>query len=85
MRCIAIRSKANWITRGEKSTKYFLNLEKRHYTNKLITKRVLEDATKITDQKDIIREQERFTKSFTPPGKLNSRQIILTPFSIKIV
>ena len=57
---IATRSKANWITRGEKSTKYFLNLEKRHYTNKLIPKLVLEDATEITDQKDIIREQERF-------------------------
>ena len=60
MRGIAIRSKANWITRGEKSTKYFLNLEKRHYTNKLIPKLVLDDATEITDQKDIIREQERF-------------------------
>ena len=60
MRGISIRSKANWITRGEKSTKYFLNLEKRHYTNKLIPKLVLEDATEITDQKDIIREQERF-------------------------
>jgi len=58
MRGIAIRSKANWITRGEKSTKYFLNLEKRHYTNKLIPKLVLKDATKITDQNDIIREQE---------------------------
>ena len=33
MRGIATRSKANWITRGEKSIKYFLNLEKRHYTN----------------------------------------------------
>ena len=60
MRGISTRSKANWITRGEKSTKYFLNLEKRHYTNKLIPKLVLEDATEITDQKDIIREQERF-------------------------
>ena len=57
---IATRSKANWITRGEKSTKYFLNLEKRHYTNKSIPKLVLEDATEITDQKDIIREQKRF-------------------------
>ena len=35
-------------------------MEKRHYTNKLIPKLVLEDATEITDQKDIIREQERF-------------------------
>ena len=40
MRGRATRSKANWITRGEKNTKYFLNLEKRHYTNKLISKLV---------------------------------------------
>ena len=71
MRGISTRSKANWITRGEKSTKYFLNLEKRHYSNKLIPKLVLEDATEITDQKDIIREQERFyeklyTSSISP-------------------
>ena len=46
--------------KGEKSTEYFLNLEKRLYTNKWIPKLVLEDATEITDQKDIIREQERF-------------------------
>ena len=31
-----------------------------HYTNKLIPKLVLEDATEITDQKDIIRQQEYF-------------------------
>ena len=60
MHGIGMRSKANWITKGEKSTKYFLNLEKGHYTNKLIPKLALEDATEITDQKDIIKEQERF-------------------------
>ena len=51
MHGIAMRSKANWITKGEKSTKYFLNLEKRHYTSKLIPKLVLEDATEITVQR----------------------------------
>ena len=51
MRGIATRSKANWITRGEKSTKYFLNLEKGHYTNRLIPKLVVEDATEITTKR----------------------------------
>ena len=60
MHGIAMRSKANWITKREKITKYFLNLEKRHYTNNSIPKLVLEEATEITVQKDIIMEQERF-------------------------
>ena len=83
---ISIRSKANWITRGEKSTKYFLNLEKRHYTNKLIPKLVLEDAIPKSQTKKIkLGSRSVFMKSFIPPEKLNSRQSILPPFSIKIV
>ena len=80
MRGIAIRSKANWITRGEKSTKYFLNLEKIHYTNKLIPKLVLEDATEITDQKDIIREQERFYEKLYTSRKTQFRADHSTTF-----
>ena len=53
MRGIATRLKANRITRGEKSTKYFLKLEKRHYTNKLIPKLVLGDATAKSQTKRI--------------------------------
>lgn len=30
MHGLAVRSKAHWMVNGEKSTKYFLNLEKRH-------------------------------------------------------
>ena len=80
MRGIATRSKANWITRGQKSTKYFLNLEKRHYTNKLIPKLVLEDATEITDQKDIIREQERFYEKLYTSSKTQFRADHSTTF-----
>ena len=80
MRGIATRSKANWITRGKKSTKYFLNLEKRHYTNKLIPKLVLEDATEITDQKDIIREQERFYEKLYTSSKTQFRADHSTTF-----
>ena len=80
MRGIATRSKANWITRGEKCTRYFLNLEKRHYTNKLIPKLVLEDATEITDQKDIIREQERFYEKLYTSSKTQFRADHSTTF-----
>ena len=54
MRGIAIRSKANWITNGEKKYKVLPKSRKRQYTNKLIPKLILEDATEITNQEDII-------------------------------
>ena len=72
-------SLANWITRGEKSTKYLLNLEKRH-TNKLIPKLVLEDATEITDQRDIIREQECFYEKLYTSRKTQFRADHSTTF-----
>ena len=77
---IATSSKANWITRGEKTGKYFLNLEKRHHTNKLIPKLVLEDATEITDQKDTIGEQERFYKKLYTSSKTQFRADHSTTF-----
>ena len=35
---IILRSKAKWSEEGEKSTKYFINLEKRNYNQKCIKK-----------------------------------------------
>ena len=37
-RGVIIKSKARWVEEGEKSTSYFLRLEKHNYCNKLITK-----------------------------------------------
>ena len=55
-----LRSKARWIEQGEKNTKYFLNLEKRNYNSKVITKLKLEDGTEIKDPKEILQEEQRF-------------------------
>ena len=49
-------SRAKWMDEGEKSTKYFLHLENRHYTNKTIPKMIKEESIEITDQKNIILE-----------------------------
>jgi hypothetical protein len=38
---------------GERSTRYFCNLEKRHYTEIIIPKLILEDNTEVTHHKDI--------------------------------
>jgi hypothetical protein len=57
---IIIRAKAKWNIEGERSTRYFCNLEKRHYTVKIIPKLILEDNTEVTHQKDILVQQKLF-------------------------
>ena len=51
---IVARSRARWYESGERSTSYFLRLEKRNYVNKLIL--ALKIGTeRITGQKDNIK------------------------------
>ena len=56
---IIIRARARWHEHGEKSTKYFLNLEKRNHVKKHIRKLVISGVVK-TDPYDILQEQKRF-------------------------
>jgi len=39
---------------------FFFNLEKRHYTERIIKKVILDDNTEITDQEFILQQQKRF-------------------------
>ena len=55
-----VRSKARWHKFGERSSKYFLNLERRNYENKCITSLRKENGSSITDPKEILKEQKRF-------------------------
>ena len=55
-----VRSKARWHEFGERSSKYFLNLEKRNYENKCITSLIKENGRSIKDPKEILKEQKRF-------------------------
>ncbi len=57
---VILRSKARWYEFGEKSTRYFLNLEKRNYVNKTIKEIILDDGTKLSDQIDILEAQKQF-------------------------
>ena len=56
---IIIRARVRWHEYGEKSTKYFLNLEKRNHVKKHIRKLVISGVIK-TDPFCILKEQERF-------------------------
>ena len=53
------RSKIRYFEEGEKSTKYFLNLEKRNYNKKVINKLKVGESI-ITDPTEILAEEARF-------------------------
>ena len=53
-----IRSKARWHEEGEKSTKYFLSLEKRNHSKKCMKKLQLNDST-ITDNQQSSKKNKR--------------------------
>lgn len=58
-----LRSRARWHEQGERSNKYFLNLEKRNHSRKLVSKLKLQNGSVITNQFDILEEQSKFYKS----------------------
>ena len=55
-----VRSKVCWHEFGERSSKYFRNLERRNYENKCITSLIKENGSSITDPKELLKEQNRF-------------------------
>ena len=55
-----IRSKSRWYNEGEKNTKYFLNLEKRHFNKKTIKSLQLADNSIIKTDSEILKEAESF-------------------------
>ena len=54
-----IRSKARWCEQGERSTRYFFNLEKRNRSNNYITKLKAENRTLVTPT-EILNEEHRY-------------------------
>ena len=53
-----LRSKVRWFEQGERNTKYFLNLEKRNFCQKSVTKLKLKDDTYTYDQFDILQAEK---------------------------
>ena len=54
-----IRSKARWCEQGTRSTRYFVNLDKRNHSNKYITKLRVENRT-LTSPDEILNEEHRY-------------------------
>ena len=57
-----IRCRVRWYEEGEKSSKYFLSLEKRNYNNKIVNKLTTDNGTNITEHKTIMGELQKFYK-----------------------
>ena len=55
-----IRSRAQWIENGEKSTQYFFNLEKQRAKRNIITHIKDSNGDILTKQEDILKEQVRY-------------------------
>lgn len=72
-----IRSKARWCEQGERSTRYFFNLEKRNRSNNYITKLKVYDSTLVTPT-EILKEKLRYYQNLT----LSPAQTQMTPVSI---
>ena len=68
-----MRTKAKWNVEGERSSKYFWNLEKRHFTEKAIPKLILDNGIEITNQDDIKTQQKIFYEAlYTSKGTVVS-------------
>ena len=64
-----IRSKTRWFNEGEKNTKYFLNLEKRHYNKKTIESLRTENGATIGTDKNILQEAKNFYQKLYASSK----------------
>ena len=55
-----IRSRTRWYNKGEKNSKYFFELEKRHFNSKTIRNLKIDDNTTLNTDEEILNEAKRF-------------------------
>ena len=75
---IITRAKAKWHVEGEKGTRYFCYLEKRHYLEKTIPNLILDNDIETSDQNVIQSELQLFLKKYTRALSLLSITPMLT-------
>ena len=70
-----IRSRARWYELGEKCNKYLLNLEKRSYEKKHITKLKTPDGSTVEDPKTILTAMKNFyNQLYTSQSQLSAQR-----------
>ena len=79
-----IRCKVRWYEDGEKSSKYFLNMEKRNYNKKIISRLKVENDKIIDDPKEILEAEKRFYQElYRKRSNENNQEALRTLFSHK--
>jgi hypothetical protein len=73
---LILRSQARWHEKGEKSTKYFLQLESRNKIKRSIKKLQKEDGSITTDAGDILKMQAKFYENLYKSKSSKSEQDI---------
>ena len=74
-----IRSKSRWYNEGEKNSRYFLNLEKRHFKQGTISQIKINDNEFITTDKAILSECVSFYKNLYSSKKRDCNHSIFFP------
>ena len=69
-----VRARARWVEEGEKSTRYFFNLENRRQSNNVITAVKVGDK-KVTSTEDILNEGVKFYKKLYTSNCISDDQI----------
>ena len=60
---VLLRSRARWVGEGEKVSKYFCSLEKRHYVSKVMKKLTTDAGNELNEHEDIKTEVHNFYKN----------------------
>ena len=58
-----IRSRTRWYNEGEKNSKYFFELEERHFNSKTIRNLKIDDNTTLNTDEEILNEAKRFSQA----------------------
>lgn len=73
---VMLRSRCRYEELGEKPTSYFFNLEKRNFTNKVITKIIAEDGQECIKSDEILETQKKYYKDlYTDKTEINNTPI----------
>ena len=73
LRGAAVRAKIQYYEEGEKSTKFFLGLEKSRQKKKVMRKLVTDQGHLVLNQEDILNEQVHFYKKLYKEGPTNDQ------------
>ena len=75
-----LRSKERWHEQGERNTKYFYGLEKRHHDIKTVSKLKVGEHSYIEDQFEILQEEKKFYESLYRSNNINDKKFKNSPF-----